>query len=42
MLNARPPNAISMEIIVPSPGNTLLDISCPRNPVTTNILQIFI
>ena len=42
ILNASPPNAISMEIKVPRPGITLLDTSCPRSPVTTSTRQILI
>ena len=42
ILNARPPNAIKIEITVPNPGITLFEISCPLKPVTTKIRQILI
>ncbi len=42
ILNARPPNTISTAKTIPSPGNTLFAISCPRRPETTIMRQTFI
>ena len=42
ILNASPPNAISMEIKVPRPGITFIRYFCPRSPVTTSTRQILI